>query len=87
MGLTEYDGSLPAYGLEFEPESLHVSERAKLEFDWSEEMSGLVGEERSARLSGRCVQDRCRAIQVDAHLNMYTCTRSCDTHVTSILIL
>ena len=71
MGLTEYDACLSAYGLEFEPESLHVGQRAKLEFDWSEEMPGLVGEEGGAWLSGRCVQDRCRAIQVDAHLNMY----------------
>ena len=71
MGLTEYDWSLSAYGLEFEPESLHIGQRAKLEFDWSEEMPGLVGEEGGAWLSGRCVQDRGRAIQVDAHLNMY----------------
>ena len=67
MGLTEYDGSLSAYGVEFKPESLHVSQRVKTEADWLEEMSCLVGEEGGARLSCRCVQDRHGAIQVDAH--------------------
>lgn len=68
MGLTEYDGSLSAYGLEFKPESLHIGQGLKTEADWLEEMSCLICEEGGARLSCCCVQDRHRAIQVDANL-------------------
>ena len=51
MGLTEYDRCLSAYGLEFEPESLHIGQGDKTEADWLEEMSRLVCEEGGTRLS------------------------------------
>jgi hypothetical protein len=68
MGLTEYDGCLSAYGLESEPESLHVGQRVKLKSDWLEEVPGLVCEEGGARLSDCRVQDCHGTIQVEAHL-------------------
>ena len=81
MGLTENDGRLSAYGLEFEPEPLHVGQRVEGEADWLEEMPRLVGEEGGTRLSRCRVQDCCRATQVDANLNRILCAMSCDTHV------
>ena len=51
MGLTEYDRCLSAYGLEFEPESLHIGQGDKTEADGLEEMSRLVCEEGGTRLS------------------------------------
>lgn len=81
MGLTEYDGSLSAYGLESEPESLHIGQRAKFESDWLEEMPGLVGEERGARLSSCRVQDCRRAIQVYTHLDRSVHVQGHVTHI------
>ena len=67
MELTQYNGSLSAYGVEFKPESLNIDQRVETEVDWLKEMSCLVGEEGGARLSCCRVQDGHGAIEVDAH--------------------